>query len=210
MNTINIILISIILFLSQSCAVLNPRGEKLIISAKWNRQLDVQPMDKKDTKVFLRTKNSSGSEVGQKIKKTLKLAILEEGYLCTSTNTDASITVRADINYFGESQGDPVHYGKVIGGLTGAGAGAAIGRKAGSTSAGAIGGGIIGVGLGSLIDLAGRTTKLDLVATVTVWQNGTMQKSILVVSAEKRNLTIEEAMIKLVPRMSIAISNILP
>jgi len=200
--------LAILLCLSQSCSVLNPKGEILTIKAKWDRQLNIQPMDDVDNKVFLKCKNSSGSEVGQLVKAAIKKAVLDEGYLTTTKNKDAAITVRADVNYFGESQGDPVYYGKVLGAVGGGTIGAVAGGK--NRKAAAVGGAVIGAGIGHLIDMAGRTDKYGLVATVTVWQNNKMTKAVLVCSAEKRNLTEDEAAAKLVRRMSIAISNILP
>ena len=209
-NIAHSLLMAVVIFITASCSTINPEGEVLKISAQWDKQLNIMPMDAKDIKVYLRTKNSSGSDVGEEIKKGLKRAIMEEGYLLTSTKADAAITVRADVHYFGRSKGDAKHYGKIIGAVAGGATGVAVADKEDRVAAGA-GGALIGAGLGYLADNLVRENKLDLVTHVIVHQIGQeTQVATLVASAEKRQLTELEATPGLSKRLIRSISNILP
>jgi hypothetical protein len=154
----------------------DPDKVKAEASLKWlNLQPRIRPVSADKMVVYLRVKNSSGSDID--VSDAVRLEVERLGYRITNDPRQAHFTVSADVRWFGEGASKelgPIAGGGVAGGV----AGGVIGHNVGSgnTVGGAVAGAAAGAVLGNIVANRNKMRNINLVIDVVIGERIEGQK----------------------------------
>lgn len=154
----------------------DPDKVKVTPSLKWlNPQPRVRPVSADKMLVYLRVRNSSGSDID--VSDAVRGEVEKLGYKITNDVAQAHFTVNADVRYFGEGatkELGPIIGGGVLGGVAGGVIGHNVGK--GNTATGAIAGAAAGAALGDIVANRNKMRDINLVIDVVIGERIEGQK----------------------------------